>query len=63
MRKSNLIQNLYNDKRLNFIIGDVRNFEAVCGFRWCNYVFHATALKQVPTCEFSIGSNKDKCNR
>jgi len=47
------MRNLYNDKRLNFIIGDVRNLmtvnEALTGV---DYVFHAAALKQVPTCEF-----------
>ena len=47
------MRNLYNDKRLNFIIGDVRNFETVCeALDGVDYVFHAAALKQVPTCEF-----------
>ena len=47
------MRNLYNDERLNFIIGDVRNFESVCeALDGVDYVFHAAALKQVPTCEF-----------
>jgi UDP-N-acetylglucosamine 4,6-dehydratase len=43
----------YRDSKLNFIIGDVRDFksinQALCGV---NYLFQAAALKQVHTCEF-----------
>ncbi|MDA9023528.1 polysaccharide biosynthesis protein [Gammaproteobacteria bacterium] len=43
---------LHNDK-LKFYIGDVRNFESVnAGMQGVDYVFHAAALKQVPSCEF-----------
>jgi UDP-glucose 4-epimerase len=43
---------LKNDK-LNFIIGDVRDFDSVnAAMREVNFVFHAAALKQVPSCEF-----------
>lgn len=43
---------LKNDK-VKFYIGDVRNYEAVHeALRGVNYVFHAAALKQVPSCEF-----------
>lgn len=42
----------YGDKRLNFIIGDVRDAERVSeSIRNVDYVFHAAALKQVPDCE------------
>lgn len=41
------------DNRLKFYIGDVRDYaavdDAVCG---ADYIFHAAALKQVPSCEF-----------
>lgn len=39
--------------RLKFYIGDVRNRDSVeQALRGTNYVFHAAALKQVPSCEF-----------
>ena len=41
-----------NDK-LNFVIGDVRDFESInSSMRGVDFVFHAAALKQVPSCEF-----------
>jgi UDP-glucose 4-epimerase len=43
---------LKNDK-LKFYIGDVRDYESVFdASRGVDYVFHAAALKQVPSCEF-----------
>ena len=42
-----------NDKRLSFYIGDIRDYEST--FDACidvDYIFHAAALKQVPSCEF-----------
>jgi UDP-N-acetylglucosamine 4,6-dehydratase/5-epimerase len=43
---------LRNDK-LKFHIGDVRNYESLYdALHGVNYVFHAAALKQVPSCEF-----------
>jgi len=43
---------LKNDK-LNFIIGDVRDFDSInAAMRGVDYVFQAAALKQVPSCEF-----------
>lgn len=42
-----------NNDRVKFHIGDVRNYEAVDDvMRGVDYVFHAAALKQVPSCEF-----------
>lgn len=39
--------------RLKFYIGDVRNFDSISdALIGVNYVFHAAALKQVPSCEF-----------
>ena len=41
------------DSRVRFYVGDVRNFESVSeAMSGVDYVFHAAALKQVPSCEF-----------
>lgn len=43
---------LKNDK-VKFHIGDVRNYESILdSMQGVDYVFHAAALKQVPSCEF-----------
>jgi FlaA1/EpsC-like NDP-sugar epimerase len=43
----------YQDSRLAFVIGDVRDRHHIAGaMRGVNFVFHAAALKQVPSCEF-----------
>jgi len=43
---------LKNDK-VKFYIGDVRNYDSIDdALRGVDYVFHAAALKQVPSCEF-----------
>jgi UDP-N-acetylglucosamine 4,6-dehydratase len=43
----------YNNSKLKFYIGDVRDVNSVrTAMRGVNYVFHAAALKQVPSCEF-----------
>jgi len=42
-----------NNEKLRFYIGDVRDYESVYqAVRGVDYVFHAAALKQVPSCEF-----------
>jgi UDP-glucose 4-epimerase len=39
--------------KLKFYIGDVRNYDSVYqAMKGVDYVFHAAALKQVPSCEF-----------
>jgi len=44
---------LHNFNNIKFIIGDVRDKESVYNvMRGINYVFHAAALKQIPSCEF-----------
>ena len=43
----------YNDKRLAFYIGDVRNYQSILdAMAGVDMVFNAAALKQVPSCEF-----------
>lgn len=42
-----------NDDKVKFYIGDVRNYDSVHdALKGVDYVFHAAALKQVPSCEF-----------
>ena len=44
---------VFNNKKINFFIGDVRDFESINNaMNEVDYVFHAAALKQVPSCEF-----------
>ena len=43
----------FANDRLRFYIGDVRNFSSIDeACRGVDYIFHAAALKQVPSCEF-----------
>lgn len=42
-----------NNPKLKFYVGDVRNYDSIHqAMKGVNYVFHAAALKQVPSCEF-----------
>lgn len=42
-----------SNQRIKFYIGDVREYDSVLdAMRGVDYVFHAAALKQVPSCEF-----------
>lgn len=44
---------IFKNKKINFFIGDVRDFESINRAMFgVDYVFHAGALKQVPSCEF-----------
>ena len=43
----------YRNQKIRFCIGDVRDYDTVAqAMRGVDYVFHAAALKQVPSCEF-----------
>lgn len=43
----------FNDPRIKFYIGDVRDYDSVnSAVSGVDYIFHAAALKQVPSCEF-----------
>lgn len=51
-KQDDLRKKFHNDK-LKFYIGDVRDYNSVLNaMRGVDYVFHAAALKQVPSCEF-----------
>ena len=52
-KKQDDMRKKYNNKKLKFYIGDVRDYGSVLSaVRGVNYIFHAAALKQVPSCEF-----------
>jgi UDP-glucose 4-epimerase len=51
--KQDLMRHEIPDPRLRFYVGDVRDFDSVDrATRDVDFVFHAAALKQVPSCEF-----------
>ena len=52
-KKQDDMRNLLKSDKLKFYIGDVRDYNSVDrAMRNVDYVFHAAALKQVPSCEF-----------
>jgi UDP-N-acetylglucosamine 4,6-dehydratase len=52
-KKQDDIRKRYNSSKLKFYIGDVRDPQSVMNaVRGVNYIYHAAALKQVPSCEF-----------
>lgn len=52
-KKQDDMRKRYADSELKFYIGDVRDYDSVISaMRGVDYVFHAAALKQVPSCEF-----------
>ena len=52
-KKQDDMRKRYNHSKLKFYIGDVRDARSVAAaMRGVDYVFHAAALKQVPSCEF-----------
>lgn len=52
-KKQDDMRKRYNNAKLKFYIGDVRDSRSVeQAMRGVDYVFHAAALKQVPSCEF-----------
>lgn len=51
--KQNNMRDLYNNKKIKFFIGDTRDKSSLKQvMKNVDYVFHAAALKQVPSCEF-----------
>jgi UDP-N-acetylglucosamine 4,6-dehydratase/5-epimerase len=52
-KKQDEMRGKYNSSKLKFYIGDVRDAQSVLGVvRGVDFIFHAAALKQVPSCEF-----------
>jgi UDP-N-acetylglucosamine 4,6-dehydratase len=52
-KKQSDMRSKFNNSKIKFHIGDVRDFSAVRdASKGVDYIFHAAALKQVPSCEF-----------
>jgi UDP-N-acetylglucosamine 4,6-dehydratase len=52
-KKQDDLRKRYDNPKLKFYIGDVRDFQSTASaMRGVDFVFHAAALKQVPSCEF-----------
>jgi UDP-N-acetylglucosamine 4,6-dehydratase/5-epimerase len=52
-KKQDDMRKKYNSPKLKFYIGDVRDQQSVMNaVRGVDYIYHAAALKQVPSCEF-----------
>lgn len=52
-KKQDDMRNFYKNEKIKYYIGDVRNLHSLeIATRDVDYVFHAAALKQVPSCEF-----------
>lgn len=52
-KKQDDMRKQYNHPKLKFYIGDVRDYSSVLNAtRGVDFIFHAAALKQVPSCEF-----------
>ncbi|MCW9690189.1 polysaccharide biosynthesis protein [Proteus terrae] len=52
-KKQDDMRKKYNNHKLKFYIGDVRDYTSILNAtRGVDFIFHAAALKQVPSCEF-----------
>lgn len=52
-KKQEELRMLYNNSKIKSYIGDVRSYDSIASAMiGVDYVFHAAALKQVPSCEF-----------
>lgn len=52
-KKQDDMRKRYNSNKLKFYIGDVRDYQSVLNaVRGVDFIYHAAALKQVPSCEF-----------
>ncbi|MTH47362.1 polysaccharide biosynthesis protein [Intestinirhabdus alba] len=52
-KKQDDMRKKYNNEKLKFYIGDVRDYNSVlAATRGVDFIYHAAALKQVPSCEF-----------
>lgn len=52
-KKQDDLRKQLKSEKVKFFLGDVRDYESISyAMQGVNYVFHAAALKQVPSCEF-----------
>ena len=63
-KKQDDMRHQYSDGRIKYYIGDVREPHSIASaLRGVDYVFHAAALKQVPSCEFyPTGGRAHQCD-
>lgn len=55
-KKQDDMRQFYNNPKIKYFIGDVRSCDSISSaMHGVDYVFHAAALKQVPSCEFFPG--------
>lgn len=51
--KQDRMRTVFKDSRIKYYIGDIRNYESILeATKGVGFLFHAAALKQVPSCEF-----------
>lgn len=51
--KQDRMRTVFKDERIKYYIGDIRNYKSINeACKNVDYIFHAAALKQVPSCEF-----------
>lgn len=64
-KKQDDMRKKYDNPKLKFYIGDVRDYQSILNAsRGVDFIYHAAALKQVPSCEISsYGSSKNQCSR
>jgi UDP-glucose 4-epimerase len=52
-KKQNDMRIAYSNEKIKFFVGDVRDYSSLLdAMKGVDYIFHAAALKQVPSCEF-----------
>lgn len=52
-KKQDDMRKKYNNQKIKFYIGDVRDYSSILNAsRGVDFIYHAAALKQVPSCEF-----------
>lgn len=52
-KKQDDMRKRYNNPKIKFYVGDVRDYQSVVNaVRGVDFIYHAAALKQVPSCEF-----------
>ncbi len=52
-KKQDDMRKLYSNSKVKFYLGDIRDYQSILGaVRGVDFIYHAAALKQVPSCEF-----------
>lgn len=52
-KKQDDMRKIFKNPKINFVVGDIKDFESInSAMHNVDFVFHAAALKQVPSCEF-----------